>query len=96
MRNQFEQSLADVLKQLTNQPKLKKPLYLSKVQSSWETLMGKSIAVYTKEIRIQRNTLYLTIESASLRNELSLNKEKIINLINEELGEPYIHAVVVS
>jgi hypothetical protein len=39
--------------------------------------------------------LYLTILSAPLKHELSYAKDKIRDLINEELGESYIQDVVI-
>ena len=38
--------------------------------------MGKAIANYTKDIKLRKNKLYLTIESAPLKQELSFGKEK--------------------
>ncbi len=96
MRNFNNQPLAAILLEFTQSPKLKKPLYTAKIQGSWEKLMGKSISSFTKSISINRNILYITIESASLRNELSYGKEKILQLVNEELGEAYLKNVVVQ
>lgn len=91
----YEQSLKDVLKDMINDSgKMKQKLFQTKVSTSWGQLMGTTIAAYTKEIKIHNNKLYLTINSAPLRQELSYSKDKIINILNEELGEEYIQEVI--
>ena len=57
--------------------------------------MGPSINKYTTQITVRRNKLFVTIESAPLKQELSFGKEKIKKMINEELGEEYIQDVVI-
>jgi hypothetical protein len=57
--------------------------------------MGKTISTYTSQITVRKGVLYLTILSAPLKHELSYAKDKIRDLINEELGESYIQDVVI-
>ena len=75
--------------------RLRSRLNQTKIQRIWENLMGNAIAKYTTDIKIRRNKLYLTIESAPLRQELSFGKEKIVKMINQELGEEFIQDVVI-
>ena len=75
--------------------RLKARLNQTRVQNLWETVMGKTIAGYTREIKVRKNKLYLTIESAPLKQELSLSKPKIIRMLNEELGENFIEDVII-
>ena len=57
--------------------------------------MGPTISGFTKDIKLVRKVLYLTIESAALKQEMSYAKEKIKNIMNAELGEEYIQKVVI-
>lgn len=95
MKKTNEQSLKDVLKDLVETYRLKSKLNQTRINSIWEQLMGKSISNYTKEIKVRKNKLYLTIESASLRQELSFGKDKIRQMLNEELGEEFIQEVII-
>ena len=95
MRNTNEQSLKQVLKDMVETYRLRSRLNQTKIRSIWEHLMGSAIAKYTTDIKIRRNKLYLTIESAPLRQELSFGKEKIVTMINQELGEDFIQDVVI-
>ncbi len=88
-------SLKDALKEMLEVYRLKAKLNQTKINAVWIKLMGTSINKYTREIKLRRIKLYITIESASLRQELSFGKEKIIKIINEELGENYIEDVII-
>jgi hypothetical protein len=68
----------------------------TKIISLWGRTMGPTIEQYTKSIDISRTgTLYLTIDSATLRQELSYGKSKIKKILNEELGENFIKEVII-
>ena len=95
MRDSNEQSLKQVLKDMVQTYRLKARLNQTKIQRIWEKLMGQPIARYTKEIKLRRNTLYLTIDSASLKQELSYGKDQIAKLINLEMGEDCVNDVVI-
>ncbi|MCB0550997.1 MAG: DUF721 domain-containing protein [Phaeodactylibacter sp.] len=90
-----EMTLKEALKAMIDHYRLKGKLNQNRIKSLWAQLMGPSIAGYTKEIRLHRNKLYLTIESAPLRQELSYGKDKIRKMLNEELGEEYIEEVII-
>lgn len=96
IRQKNDMPLKDVLKQLANSKKFKTKLMKTKIISLWGRIMGPTIEQYTKQIDISRSgTLYLTIESATLRQELSYGKGKIQKILNEELGETYIKEVII-
>jgi predicted nucleic acid-binding Zn ribbon protein len=90
-----EYTLKDALKAMIDHYKLKGKLNQNRVQSSWAKLMGPTIASYTREVRLYRKKLFLTIDSATLRQELSYGKDKIQRVMNEELGEEYIEEVII-
>ena len=58
--------------------------------------MGRTIAYYTDKIQIINNTLLITTSVAPLKSELIYQREKIIERVNEELGEKVISEVVVK
>ena len=61
----------------------------------WEDLMGKTIARYTDSIQIINQTLFITTSIAPLKNELLYQKEKIIQRVNDALGDHVIKDVVI-
>jgi predicted nucleic acid-binding Zn ribbon protein len=63
---------------------------------SWEKVMGKMIARHTKEIFIRDRKLYVRLDSAALRGELSYGTEKMVKMLNEEAGGSVIDEVVLQ
>jgi len=90
-----DQHLKDVLKEMVEKYRLRSKLNQTKIKALWNDLMGPSISRYTTEINIRGKKLYVGINSASLRQELSMGRDKIRKIINEELGEEYIQEVVI-
>ncbi|MFK7978528.1 MAG: DUF721 domain-containing protein [Saprospiraceae bacterium] len=90
-----DQPIADVIKELVAKNNWKSKLYQNKVKEIWVLNMGPSISGYTKEIKLRGKKLFISISSAPLRQELSYSKTKIIELINEGLGEEYITDVLI-
>ena len=86
--------LKDVLKEFVNKNNLQDGLNKVDVKDAWENLMGKGVNNYTTSVSLKNNTLYVTLSSSVLREELSYGKEKIINMLNEELGKELIEKLI--
>ena len=65
-----------------------------KVQKIWEQTMGSNVNSYTKEVNLKNKTLYISLSSSVLRQELSYGKQKIVDLINKEIGNEIITKIV--
>ena len=90
-----EYSMADAMKQFLKQSRIKGNIQAFQVEEAWEKIMGKTIAKYTENIHIHGQVLYITTTVAPLKNELMFQKEKIIERVNEALGEKVIKDVVI-
>jgi Dna[CI] antecedent, DciA len=95
VRKNNDQSLSEVIGAFILENKLKPQLNETRIKNLWEDLMGKTISTYTSSITVRKGTLYLTILSAPLKQELAFSKEKIKNLLNEELGEDFVKEVII-
>ncbi|HMQ45197.1 DUF721 domain-containing protein [Mariniflexile maritimum] len=93
-RNNEHISIADALKEFVETNKLEKGLNKVNVADAWANLMGNGVNNYTTSITLERDTLYVQLSSSVLREELSYGKEKIITMINEELGKEIIKKLV--
>ena len=91
-----EYSLGDAMNQFLKQSRLKGSIQALQIEEIWEKLMGKTIARYTDKINIHGSTLYITTSVAPLKQELNYQKEKIIQRVNEALGEKVIYTVVIN
>ena len=91
-----EVSMAEALQQFLNKSKLKTGLQAMQIEDVWEKIMGKTVAKYTDKLQIVGATLFVSTTVAPLKNELLYQKEKIIDLVNKELGEKVIKEVVIK
>ena len=87
-------SVSDVLKQFIESNNLQKGMDKIDVRDAWKNLMGNGVNNYTCEIMLKGTTLYVELTSAVLREELSYGKEKIVKMINEEMGREIIKEVI--
>ena len=91
-----EISMGDAFKRFLKQSRLKGSIQALQIEDVWENLMGKTIAKYTDKINIHGTTLYISTAVAPLKQELLYQKEKIIQRVNEALGEKVISEVVIN
>ena len=91
-----EYSLGDALKEFLNNSKLKSSIQALQIEEVWEQIMGKTISKYTDKIQIRGQTLYINTSVAPLKQELLFQKDRIIQLVNEALGEKLIKEVVIK
>ena len=82
-----EYSLGDAIQQFLKKSRLKGSVQALQIADVWEQIMGKTVAKYTESIKIYGDKLYVTTSMAPLKQELMFQKEKIIERVNEALGE---------
>jgi predicted nucleic acid-binding Zn ribbon protein len=87
--------MAEALQLFLNKSKLKTGVQAMQIEDVWEKIMGKTIAKYTDKLQIVGSTLFVSTVVAPLKNELLFQKEKIIEMVNAELGEMIIKEVVI-
>ncbi|HRO45530.1 DUF721 domain-containing protein [Agriterribacter sp.] len=90
-----ELSMGDALKLFLQKSRLKGNMQALQITDIWEQLMGKTIARYTDKIQIMNHTLFIVTSVAPLKNELLFQKDKIIQRVNEALGERLITEIVI-
>ncbi len=90
-----ELSLKEALQQMVDQLRWKPKLYGVRIEKIWQTSMGPVINSHTRELKVRGRKLFVTIDSAPLKQELSMGRHKILQMMNEGLGEEYLVEVVV-
>ncbi|MGJ5643299.1 DUF721 domain-containing protein [Formosa sp. S-31] len=93
-RNNDHLSISDVLKEFVETNKLERGLDKVNVRDAWTKLMGNGVNNYTTAISLERETLYVQLSSSVLREELSYGKQKIIAMLNEDLGKEVVKKLV--
>lgn len=88
--------MQDAIQQFLKQSRLKSGVQALQIEDVWEQIMGKTIAKYTDKIQIINQTLFISSTVAQLKHELLYQKDKIIERVNEALGEKVINDVVIK
>lgn len=94
MRKTNTQSLSDVLKSYVHENKLDRKLNELDLIKSWESVMGKTVSRYTRNLYIQNSTLFIETTSPIVRNELLMMKEEIRVRLNEVVGKELIKTII--
>lgn len=96
MSKHNEHTLKEAIEQLLKAYRLDSKLAERKLIASWEHVMGVMISKHTTDLYIKHKQLFVTLDSAALRNELSLAKTKIVKLLNDEAGSEVITEVILK
>jgi len=86
--------LRDALSEFIKENKLQKGMDKVDAREAWVKLMGNGVNNYTTAVELRNETLYVSLSSSVLREELSLGKTKIITMLNEELGKELVKKLV--
>lgn len=93
-RNSENTSISDVLKDFIKTNKLDKGLDKVNISEAWHNVMGTAISGYTTSVKLDNDVLYIQLSSSVLREELNYGKDKIIKMLNEEIGKALVSKLV--
>ena len=90
------QQLNDILSEFFNEnPELKTSVAEHRAVSAWRELLGEGVAHYTKNVYFKRNVLHVQLTSSVLRAELIMNKQNLIDKLNEHAGMEVVKDIVI-
>ncbi len=87
MRRSREQSIGEVIKDLLKNYDITSKFNEAHIVTLWDKLMGPSVTKYTVNIEVEKRVLFVQLNNAALKQELSYGREKIKNMLNKEVGE---------
>lgn len=93
-RNNDNLNMGEALREFIKENRLQKGMDKVEVREAWNNLMGNGVANYTSAIELRGDTLFVSLTSSVLREELGLGKSKIIAMLNEELGRDLVTKLV--
>lgn len=94
-KRKFEpQSISKVLNEIVESKALNAGITNARVGELWYELMGAHMSNYTEKIILKGNTLFVSLNNAALREELSYGKDKIVTMMNDQLGKVVIEKLV--
>ena len=93
-RNTKTQPLKEAFESFLSTYNLQTKFDESYLVAYWEKIMGKTIASRTEKIYIRQGVLFISISSASLKQDLLMSKTRMIELLNEEAGKKIIQDIM--
>jgi len=91
----MEYSLKDSIKAFIKANNLEEKIMQVRVKVSWEKLVSKVIADHTTKIYLKNKKLYVSFDSSVIKEELAYAKSKMIQNLNEELGETVVEEIII-
>lgn len=92
-RNEAE-SIGNLIRHYLRQESLESPLNEHRLISAWPEVMGPTVNTFTRNLFIKGQTLYVSIASAPLRQELMYMRASIVDKLNRHVGAPVITNIV--
>lgn len=89
-----EKPLEEVLKRFVKSLKIEGKLNEVKVREKWTAIVGEMISDHTTDIKFYGKKLFVTIDSASLRNELNYSKTQLLKNVQEAFPSIIVEEVV--
>lgn len=92
----MEYSIGDALTKFLQQSQWLPKIRERKIQADWETIVGKTIAKYTRSVKLSGSTLYISTDVAVLKQELQFGKAQLVQRVNEHFGVEVVKDIVVK
>ena len=88
--------LGQALEHFIRKSRMRNDLRSLQVGEVWEKVVGKTISAYTDKVQLVNQTLFISTSVAPLKTELLYQKQRIIERVNEEMGENLVSDVVIQ
>ena len=95
-RNYKLKPIKNIIESFVDQDSISDGIFNIKIQKAWENAVEKKILDYTKEIYVKGDILYIKVSNPILKQEILYSRQKVINLINEELEKDLIKKIVLK
>ena len=87
-------NIKTILKKISKNPKLKKRLEETEVLEKVNLILGDNLKKYISNKYIKNGILHLHLKSYVLRNELSYQKQDLINRLNDRSNKKIIKEII--
>ncbi len=84
------EALRDVVLKLLHDQGLETPLLQKRMVETWPTVAGAAVARYTTGAYVYNQTLYVRLSNPALRADLSMQRQRYVELLNTAVGERVI------
>lgn len=95
MRRTKTMMMGELLDEFFKRPYVAAKVAEGKLPETWRAIVGEHAAEVTTELRLERNILYVRIQSSVLRSELFCQREALREEINRRSGVRLVNAVII-
>ncbi len=88
--------LGDAITQLFKEEKLDEKYSIYAIRNGWENIVGHTISKHTTQINYNSGVLFVSIDSAVVRNEMTFAKKDIIDKVNKFVANRLIKDLVLK
>lgn len=96
MERKDVQSIGSVIKEYLKESRIERKLAEVEVVNAWPEVIGKIVARATKNIYFKDGTLFVSLKSSIVRNELFIIRHDIINALNKHVGVEVVKEIVLQ
>ncbi len=89
------QSLGEAIRELLSSYRLSTKFDETQLINSWERMAGKPIARRTRKLYIRDRVLFVELDSPAMRQDFTLHKSRVLDLLKAEFGAGIITDIVV-
>ncbi|MCU0449952.1 MAG: DUF721 domain-containing protein [Bernardetiaceae bacterium] len=93
-RRRHISSIGEAIEDLLRTYQLEGRFHEAELLNAWDRLMGAPIARRTTRLFIKNRVLYVEVDSAPLKSELTMTKTKILELLQRDLPVRVVDEVV--
>ncbi|MBI9058359.1 DUF721 domain-containing protein [Labilibaculum sp. DW002] len=95
MRRSKTEKIDQLIQQVLKENNLDGKLKEYELVTSWEKVIGKTVANATTDIYIRNRKLFVKVRSSVIRNELLMIKDGLIKALNREVQANIIDDIIV-
>ena len=88
------ESIGAIIQQWLRANNLEEKLQQQSVPNYWVDIVGESVAKHATVERVDKGKMFVKVESAVWRNELSMRREEIRQKVNEHFGAEIVKEIV--
>lgn len=94
MRHSNEQNMKEAILEMMETYRIKNKYDETAVVANWEKIMGKTVANRTSEIFVKNKKLFIRLSSSTLKHEMLIAREQMMDLVNDHFGSQVVNEVV--
>lgn len=93
MKRTEPQTIGEILRSAIAASNLSDNFSRQRAAAAWPDIVGPEIARLTMRRRLEGSELHVYVSSAPLKNELSFNRARLLDLLNEAAGSRALTAL---